>query len=124
MRSGLLTATSAAERWSALPEDDWRRTHPDFQEPALSRNLAVVDELRTIAAELDTSLTELAVAWTLHWPGVTGAIVGARRPSQVDEWVGGASLELDDEVVDRIAGVLRETGAGSGPVRPPVANVR
>jgi len=124
MRSGLLTATSAADRWSALPEDDWRRTHPDFQEPALSRNLAVVDELRTIAAELDTSLSELAVAWTLHWPGVTGAIVGARRPSQVDEWVGGASLELDDEVVDRIAGVLRETGAGSGPVRPPVANVR
>jgi len=124
MRSGLLTATSAAERWAALPEDDWRRTHPDFQEPALSRNLAVVERLRTIADELDSSLAELAVAWTLHWPGVSGAIVGARRPSQVEEWVGAASLELDDEVVDRIAGVLRETGAGSGPVRPPVANVR
>jgi aryl-alcohol dehydrogenase-like predicted oxidoreductase len=83
MRSGLLTGTSAAARWAALPEDDWRRTHPDFQEPALSRNLAVVERLRAIANELDSSLPELAVAWTLHWPGVTGAIVGARRPAQV-----------------------------------------
>jgi len=123
MRSGLLTGTSAAARWAALPEDDWRRTHADFQEPALSRNLAVVERLRTIADELDSSLSELAVAWTLQWAGVSGAIVGARRPAQVDEWVGAASLRLDDEVVDRIADVLQETGAGSGPVRPPVAHV-
>jgi aryl-alcohol dehydrogenase-like predicted oxidoreductase len=123
MRSGLLTGTSAAERWAALPEDDWRRGHPDFQEPALSRNLLVVERLRAIADELDASLGELAVAWTLQWPGVTGAIVGARRPVQVEDWVGAASLELDDEVLDRIGDVLQESGAGSGPVRPPVARV-
>jgi aryl-alcohol dehydrogenase-like predicted oxidoreductase len=123
MRSGLLTGTSAAERWAALPEDDWRRGHPDFQEPALSRNLLVVERLRAIADELDASLGELAVAWTLEWPGVTGAIVGARRPVQVEDWVGAASLELDDEVLDRIGDVLQESGAGSGPVRPPVARV-
>jgi len=124
MRSGLLTATSTPERWAALPDDDWRRTHADFREPNLSRNLAVVDQLRTVADELDSSLAELAVAWTLRWTGVTGAIVGARRPAQVEEWIGAASLDLDEEVIDRIGDVLRGTGAGSGPVRPPVGSVR
>jgi aryl-alcohol dehydrogenase-like predicted oxidoreductase len=124
MRSGLLTGTSTPERWAALPDDDWRRGHPDFQEPALSRNLALVEHFRTIAQELDASVAELAVAWTLRCPGVSGAIVGARRPKQVDGWIGAASLELDEELLDRIGAVLEETGAGSGPVRPPVGSVR
>ena len=124
MRSGLLTGTSTPERWAALPDDDWRRGHPDFQEPALSRNLAVVEQFRRIAQELDASVAELAVAWTLRCSGVSGAIVGARRPKQVDGWIGAASLELDEELLDRIGAVLEETGAGSGPVRPPVGSVR
>jgi aryl-alcohol dehydrogenase-like predicted oxidoreductase len=124
MRSGLLTAGSTPERWAGLPDDDWRRGHPDFKEPNLGRNLAVAERLRTIAEELDSSVAELAVAWTLRWPGVTGAIVGARRPEQVDGWIGAAVLELDDELLDRIAAVLGETGAGSGPVRPALGSVR
>jgi aryl-alcohol dehydrogenase-like predicted oxidoreductase len=124
MRSGLLTGTSTPERWAALPDDDWRRGHPDFQEPALSRNLALVEHFRTIAQELDASVAELAVAWTLRCPGVSGAIVGARRPKQVDGWIGAASLELDEELLDRIGAALEETGAGSGPVRPSVGSVR
>jgi aryl-alcohol dehydrogenase-like predicted oxidoreductase len=123
MRSGLLTQTSSLERWAALPDDDWRRTHADFQDPALSRNLALVERLRTIAEELDASLAELAVAWTLRWPGISGAIVGARRPQQVEGWIGAASLDLDDEVLQTIGDVLRETGAGRGPLRPSVAGV-
>jgi aryl-alcohol dehydrogenase-like predicted oxidoreductase len=124
MRSGLLTGTSTPERWAALPDDDWRRGHADFQEPALSRNLALVEQFRRIAQELDASVAELAVAWTLRCSGVSGAIVGARRPKQVDGWIGAASLELDEELLDRIGAVLEETGAGSGPVRPPVGSVR
>jgi len=123
MRSGLLTATSTPERWAALPDDDWRTGHPDFQEPALGRNLELVERLRAISDELDASVSELAVAWTLRWPGVTGAIVGARRPEQVDGWIRAASLELDDDLVDRID-LLEKTGAGSGPVRPEVGSVR
>jgi aryl-alcohol dehydrogenase-like predicted oxidoreductase len=124
MRSGLLTGTSTPERWATLPDDDWRRGHPDFQEPALSRNLALVEQFRTIAQELDASVAELAVAWTLRCSGVSGAIVGARRPKQVDGWIGAASLELDEELLDRIGAALEETGAGSGPVRPSVGSVR
>lgn len=124
MRSGLLTGTSTPERWATLPDDDWRRGHPDFQEPALRRNLALVEQFRTIAQELDASVAELAVAWTLRYPGVSGAIVGARRPEQVEGWIGAASLEFDEELLDRIGTVLEETGAGSGPVRPPVGSVR
>jgi aryl-alcohol dehydrogenase-like predicted oxidoreductase len=124
MRSGLLTGTSTPERWATLPDEDWRRGHPAFQEPALSRNLALVEHLRTIAQELDASVAELAVAWTLRCPGVSGAIVGARRPEQVEGWIGAASLELDEELLDRIGAALEETGAGSGPVRPSVGSVR
>jgi aryl-alcohol dehydrogenase-like predicted oxidoreductase len=60
----------------------------------------------------------VAIAWTLAWPGVTGAIVGARSPEQVDGWIGAATLRLTDEDLDEIARVLESTGAGRGPVRP------
>jgi aryl-alcohol dehydrogenase-like predicted oxidoreductase len=124
MRSGLLTDTSLPGRWAALPEDDWRKDHPDFQEPTLGRNLLLVERLRAIAGELDATVAEVAIAWTLCWPGVSGAIVGARRPEQVEGWIGAAALELDEQRLDRIGDILRETGAGSGPVRPPVGSVR
>ncbi len=60
----------------------------------------------------------LAVAWTLAWPGVTGAIVGARSPEQVDGWIGAADLRLDPAELDAIAAAIGRTGAGAGPVRP------
>ncbi|HEX3392893.1 MAG TPA: aldo/keto reductase [Acidimicrobiales bacterium] len=118
MRSGLLTGRFSAERVRSLPDDDWRASDADFAEPRLSRNLALVDRLRAIADRLGCSLPELAVAWTLAWPGVSAAIVGARRPDQVDGWVGAAAVSLSDDDLDDIAGAVRETGAGEGPNRP------
>jgi aryl-alcohol dehydrogenase-like predicted oxidoreductase len=118
MRNGLLTGGFSPERAASLPEDDWRAGHPDFSGEGLAKNLAVVDRLRAIAGEVGCTLAELAVAWTLSWPAVDGAIVGARRPAQLDDWVGAGSVELDGERLDEIAAVLEEAGAGSGPVRP------
>jgi aryl-alcohol dehydrogenase-like predicted oxidoreductase len=103
MQSGLLTERFTAERVRQLPRDDWRRGSREFQSPNLERNLNLRDALRPIAARLGASVAELAVAWTLAWPGVTGAIVGARTPEQVDGWIGAASLELGDAELDEIA---------------------
>jgi aryl-alcohol dehydrogenase-like predicted oxidoreductase len=121
MRSGLLTGRYTRERAESLPDDDWRSAHPDFQEPELTTNLALVDRLQTIAGEMGCTLPELAVAWTLAWPVVSGAIVGARRPSQLDDWIGAGAIELDDARLDEIAALLEETGAGAGPTRPGAA---
>ena len=123
MGSGLLTGRFSAERVASLPEDDWRRGHAPFQEPALSRNLELVERLKSIAERLGCSLPELAVAWTLSWPGVAGAIVGARSPEQVDGWGGAADVELGPSDVEEVAALLDETGAGSGPTRPADASV-
>ncbi|MBF6173349.1 aldo/keto reductase [Nocardia blacklockiae] len=113
--SGLLTGTFSAERVANLPKDDWRRDFPEFTTD-LERNLALVDALRPIAAAHDTTVGSVAIAWTLTRPGVTGAIVGARRPDQVDGWIGAAALELTDADLDAIAAALRGTGAGEGPI--------
>ncbi len=118
MRNGLLTGGFTAERARSLPDDDWRSAHPDFQGAGLETNLVVVDRLRAIADEVGCTLPELAVAWTLAWPAVDGAIVGARRPDQLDGWVGAGSVELGAGRLDEIASLLEETGAGSGPTRP------
>lgn len=85
MASGLLTGTFTAERAARLDPGDWRRGHPDFTAPALSANLALATALRPVAVR--HGVTPAAVAWTLAFPGVTGAIVGARRPGQVDGWL-------------------------------------
>jgi aryl-alcohol dehydrogenase-like predicted oxidoreductase len=118
MRNGLLSGHFTRERAETLPDDDWRSGHPDFQGEGLAANLAVVERLQAIAGELGCTVAELAVAWTLSWPMVDGAIVGARRPAQLDDWVGAGALRLDDSVLDEIAVVLEETGAGEGPTRP------
>jgi aryl-alcohol dehydrogenase-like predicted oxidoreductase len=123
MRSGLLTGRFSAERAAALPHDDWRRADPDFRPPRLARNLEFVERLRPIALEIGTSLPKLAVAWTLACPGVTGAIVGARRPEQVDGWIGAAELQLDDEALTAIALALGKSDAGSGPRHPAAIEV-
>jgi aryl-alcohol dehydrogenase-like predicted oxidoreductase len=99
-----------------LAEDDWRRRTPDLQQPKLGRNLALRDALRLIARRHDTSVSAVAVAWTLASPGVTAAIVGARTPAQVYGWIDAASITLAPEDLDEIAAAIQQTGAGSGPV--------
>ena len=120
MGSGLLTGAFDAARVGALDENDWRRQAPDFQEPQLSANLALVERLRPLADRIGTTLPALAVAWTLAQPGVTGAIVGARRSDQVDGWAVASGLELDRDVLREIDGIVAATGAGSDePPTPP-----
>jgi aryl-alcohol dehydrogenase-like predicted oxidoreductase len=104
MGSGLLTGVMTRDRIAALPDDDWRKTDPRFTEPQLSRHLALVERLQAVAARLDTTPGAIAIAWTLRNPAVDGAIVGFRRPSQVDPLVEAANLELTDDDVARIEG--------------------
>ena len=118
MQSGLLTGAFSVTRATQLGADDWRSRSPDFTGQGLRRNLALADALRPIAERHGVTVAAVAVAWTLAWPGVTGAIVGARSPAQVDGWIGAASLELTDADLDEIAGAIKRTGAGTGPVRP------
>jgi aryl-alcohol dehydrogenase-like predicted oxidoreductase len=117
MQSGLLTDRFDAGRVAALADDDWRRRSAEFRPPRLERNLALRDALRPIARRHATTVSAVAVAWTLAWPGVTGAIVGARSARQVEGWIAAATLELSDEDLDEIAEALERIGAGSGPTR-------
>jgi aryl-alcohol dehydrogenase-like predicted oxidoreductase len=110
LESGLLSGRFSAERLAALPEDDWRRRRPRFQSPELERALHLVERLRPIAAGVDASVAELAIAWTVHHEGVAGAIVGARTPAQVDGWIRAATLDLDPETLGKIDAALAETG--------------
>jgi len=96
MQAGMLSGKMTAERVAALPQDDWRRRTPEFQEPRLSKNLAFVEVLRRVGARHGASPGEVAVAWVLRNPAVTAAIVGFRRPQQVEEMVGAAELQLTD----------------------------
>ena len=112
MASGLLTGAMTRERIANLPKDDWRKGHPDFTEPNLSRNLALVDRLKEIARLRGRSAGEVAVAWTLHNPAVTGAIVGARNAHQAEGVMRAGELRLTEEEVREIeAGFVAETAA-------------
>jgi aryl-alcohol dehydrogenase-like predicted oxidoreductase len=104
MSSGLLSGRMTPERIDAFPPDDWRRKSPRFQEPELSQALELVERLRDVADRRGVSPGAVAVAWTLRHPAVHGAIVGFRRPEQVDPIVVGAELELSDEDVAEILG--------------------
>jgi len=104
MGSGLLTGAMTRERIAALPEDDWRKHSERFQEPQLSAHLALVGRLQGMATWLDTTPGAIAVAWTLRNPAVDGAIVGFRRPDQVDPIIGAANLVLDEHDVAAIEG--------------------
>jgi aryl-alcohol dehydrogenase-like predicted oxidoreductase len=102
MASGLLTGAMTRERAAKLPKDDWRKSHPDFTEPQLSRNLALVERLREIGRDHNRSAGEVAIAWTLHNPAVTGAIVGARDARQAEGVMRAGDLHLSDEEVTGI----------------------
>lgn len=119
MASGLLTGSFSAERARLLRDDDWRSRDPDFSGEQLLRNLALADALRPVAERHGVSVGAVAVAWTLHFPAVTGAIVGARRPDQVDGWVRAADLEFTETDLTEIAEALTRWGSGRGPLRPP-----
>jgi aryl-alcohol dehydrogenase-like predicted oxidoreductase len=105
MASGLLTGAMTRERITRLPDDDWRKHHPDFNDPKLSTNLALVERLRVVAHRHGCSPGAIAVAWTLRHPAVTGAIVGARKPEQVDDVVAGASVRLTQADLKEIEAV-------------------
>lgn len=118
MQSGLLSGGFTAERAQALRQDDWRSRNAEFKAPNLARNLALAEALKPIAERHGATQAAVAIAWTLAWPGVTGAIVGARNAAQVDGVVGAAELELDADDMARIANAIELTGAGFGPLRP------
>jgi aryl-alcohol dehydrogenase-like predicted oxidoreductase len=118
MQSGLLTENFTAERVATLAEDDWRRRAAEFQQPRLGQNLALRDALVPIAQRYGTSVSCIAIAWVLAWPGVSGAIVGARTPKQVDGWIGAAAIKLTRVDLDEIAAAIRHSNTGTGPGRP------
>jgi aryl-alcohol dehydrogenase-like predicted oxidoreductase len=102
MQSGLLTGTMMRERIARMPEDDWRKRNPDFQEPKLTQNLQLVEKLRAIGLRHKLTPAEVAIAWTLKHPAVTAAIVGVRSSSQVDGIIGAADLRLSPEEIAEI----------------------
>jgi aryl-alcohol dehydrogenase-like predicted oxidoreductase len=108
--SGLLSGGFDAQRARDLPAGDWRRGSPEFQEPALSRNLALAERLEPVAERHGVPVAAVAVAWVLATPGVTGAIVGARRPSQVDGWLPAGSLPLSDADLAELRAAVEDTG--------------
>jgi aryl-alcohol dehydrogenase-like predicted oxidoreductase len=118
MQSGILTDTFSADRVKKMAPDDWRLRSANFQTPKLERNIALRNALAPIAKQLNTTVSSVAIAWTLSWPGVTGAIVGARSAEQVDGWIGAATLTLGPKDLDEIALAIERTSAGSGPTRP------
>jgi aryl-alcohol dehydrogenase-like predicted oxidoreductase len=114
MHSGLLSGSTTHERVAQYAENDYRRTDPEFQEPRLSRNLDLVETLRAIGARHDRIPGEVAIAWTLRQPAVTGAIIGGRRPDQVEGIIGAADLRLSaDELAETAATVGAPAYAGA-----------
>ncbi len=103
MGSGLLTGAMSRERAASLPENDWRRKNPEFQEPKLSANLALAERVRTVAAERGVPAGAIAAAWTLHNPAVTGAIIGVRSGEQAAELFPHADLVLTPEEASFLA---------------------
>lgn len=107
MQAGLLTGRFTAARAAALPENDWRKRSPFFQEPQLSANLRVVERLTPIAARLGLTVSQLALAWVLRLPAMTAAIAGARDPQQIQETARAGSAALTLAVVDEIEVILK-----------------
>jgi aryl-alcohol dehydrogenase-like predicted oxidoreductase len=120
MQAGLLTGAFNEKRAKALPADDWRSRSDEFTGEKLKRNLKLADTMKAVAERHGTTAASVAVAWTLAWPGVTGAIVGARAPEQIDGWIDAATLTLSRADLEEIAATIDATGAGAGPALPPV----
>lgn len=121
MHSGLLSGAFSAARVAALPRDDWRRTDPAFT-TALADNLAVAAAMREIAAARGVPTAAVAIAWALSWPGVTAAIVGARRPSQLADFLPVATLTLTDAELAVVAAAAAAGGHAPAAALPEVAD--
>jgi aryl-alcohol dehydrogenase-like predicted oxidoreductase len=104
MASGLLTGAMTRERAAKLPDDDWRKRSPEFREPNLSKNLKLVERLKKVAARYGRTPSEVAIAWTLRLPAVTGAIVGARNGRQAEGVVCAGELKLTPRDIAEIEG--------------------
>lgn len=113
MRAGLLTGKMTRERALNLPQDDWRSRNPDFQEPKLSQNLKLVEVLKKIGERHGRAPGEVALAWTLHNPAVTAAIVGLRRADQVQGTVGALDFRLNDDDAREIEDFFRQNAAAT-----------
>lgn len=107
MASGLLTGAMTKERVEGLPDDDWRKKAPEFTEPRLSRNLELANLLSDIAYPYNRTTGEVAVAWVLRNPAVTGAIVGGRHMRQIEGLIGAAEFQIDDLGIEQIDKFLR-----------------
>jgi aryl-alcohol dehydrogenase-like predicted oxidoreductase len=112
MQSGLLSGSFDRDRLASMDEGDWRKGDPDFNEPALTANLELAARLEPIAERHGVPVAAVAVAWVTAQPGVTAAIVGARRPSQLNGWLPAGDLVLSGEDLDEIDRIISETGAG------------
>ena len=108
MQKGLLTGKFTPERVKNLPPDDHRRSDPQFNEPLLSINLELIEKLKPIAEKHGRTLAQLAIAWVLRRPEVTAAIVGTRRPSQIEETFPAGDWELAAEDIEAIEKLLQE----------------
>jgi len=104
MGSGLLTGAMSRERLGNLPQGDWRRSNPEFQEPKLAENLALAERLKKVGARHGRTAAEAALAWVLRRSEVTGAIVGARNAAQIDGLIHGADLKLCTTEISEIEG--------------------
>jgi aryl-alcohol dehydrogenase-like predicted oxidoreductase len=104
MLSGMLTGAMTKERAENLPADDWRRNNPEFREPKLSKNLELVERLRAIGSRYGRTPGEVAIAWTLRRPAVTGAIVGARNAKQAEGVMKAGELKLTPQDLAEIEG--------------------
>jgi aryl-alcohol dehydrogenase-like predicted oxidoreductase len=115
MANGRLTDGFSLQSWRDLPDGDWRRA---WDEDQVRSHLSARDALRPVANRHGVSVAAIAVAWVLAWPGVTAAIVGARRPEQVDGWIAAAGVRLSRHDMAEIAQAIKRFGAGSGPEQP------
>jgi len=106
MLSGMLTGAMTRERAENLPADDWRKGKPEFTEPRLSKNLELVERLKTVGARYRRSAGEVAIAWTLRFPAVTGAIVGARNAKQAEGVMTAGELKLTPQDIAEIEGAV------------------
>jgi len=111
MQSGLLTGKMTRERIADFPDDDFRKKSKNFREPALTRNLEVADLFGRIGEKHRLTAGAVAIAWTLRHPAVTGAIVGARRPDQIDGIIGAGTFRLSEYEIAEITSLLQATTA-------------